>query len=119
MIPIFILTIKNSKRHKLIKLRLKKLKLKHKFFYGINGKDKINHKFLDKKYDKNKAENTLGRKMPYTEISAAYGHLSIYKYIAKKNIGRALILEDDAWPSETLRKILEYKSLPKRSTSSD
>ena len=114
MIPIFILTIKNSKRHKVIKLRLKKLKVKHKFFYGINGKDKINHKFLDEKYDKNKAESTLGRKMPYTEISAAYGHLSIYKYIAKKNINRALILEDDAWPSKSLKKILEYKSLPKK-----
>ena len=40
--------------------------------------------------------------MPYTEISAAYGHL-VYINISKKNIGRALILEDDAWPSETLK----------------
>ena len=111
MIPIFVLTLKGSKREKIIKKRLNDCGLNFKFIYGINGKDKKNYTYLDKIYNKKKAEFILGRQMPYSEISASYGHLKIYKYIKKKKINKAVILEDDAWPSKSLKKILKVKNL--------
>ena len=111
MIPIFVLTLKGSKREKIIKKRLNDCGLNFKFIYGINGKDKKNYTYLEKIYNKKKAEFILGRQMPYSEISASYGHLKIYKYIKKKKINKALILEDDAWPSKSLKKILKVKNL--------
>lgn len=111
MIPIFVLTLKGSKREKIIKKRLNDCGLNFKFIYGVNGKDKKNYRYLENNYNKKKAEFILGRKMPYSEICASYGHLKIYKYIKKKNIKKALILEDDAWPSKSLKKILTVKNL--------
>lgn len=111
MIPIFVLTLKGSKREKIIKKRLNDCGLNFKFIYGINGKNKKNYTYLEKIYNKKKAEFILGRQMPYSEISASYGHLKIYKYIKKKKINKALILEDDAWPSKSLKKILKVKNL--------
>lgn len=101
-IPLFVLTIKNSKREFLIKKRLKFLKIKYKIFYAIDGKNKKNYKILDKKYNKTKCLNELGRVMKYTEISNAEGHLRIYSYIIKKKISNAVIMEDDCYPSRLL-----------------
>lgn len=112
MIPIFVLTLRNSKREKTIKELLNKYELNYKIFYGVDGRKIKNHNFLRKIYNKKKAEYNLGRKMPYSEISASYGHLKIYKYIIKNKVENALILEDDAWPSNKLKKILKLKKLP-------
>ena len=114
MIPIFILTLKGSEREKLIRKKFQKYNFKFKFIYGINGKSKEYRKYLDENYNKKKAEFALGRKMPYSEISVAYGHLKIYKYIKLKKIKRALILEDDAFPSKSLLEILKFKNFPKK-----
>jgi len=114
VIPIFVLTLKGSRRETIIRKRLNKLNLKFKFFYGVDGKNKKNHNLLKKNYNKKIAEFNLGRKMPYSEIAASYGHLKIYKYIIKKKINRSLILEDDAWPSKSLKKVLMKKNFPKK-----
>ena len=83
-IPVFILTLKNSLREKNLKKRLDLLKIDHKIFYAISGKEKKNFKILDRFYDSTKAKQIIGRDMTYTEISNAEGHLRIYKYIIKK-----------------------------------
>ena len=114
VIPIFVLTLKGSKREKIIRKNLKKYNLNFKFMYGVNGKNKKNHEYLNQNYNKKKAEFTLGRKMPYSEISASYGHLKIYKYIKRKKIKKALILEDDACPSKSLSEIINFNNLPQK-----
>ncbi len=110
-IPLFVLTIKNSKRESLIKKRLKFLKIKYKIFYAINAKNKNNYKILDKKYNKKKCLSELGRVMTYTEISNAEGHLRIYSYIIKKKISNAVIMEDDCYPSRLLSDWLKLNNL--------
>jgi len=101
-IPVFVLTVRNSHREIQIKKRLNFLKINCKFFYAINGRNSENFKILETKYDKKKSINSLGRYMTSTEISNAEGHLRIYKYIVKKNIYNAVIMEDDCYPSEVL-----------------
>lgn len=100
--PVFVLTIKDSKRERLIKKRLNFLRINYKIFYAINGKNKDNFKILSHKYDQKKCLNELGRNMTYTEISNAEGHLRIYKYIVDNNILNAVVMEDDCYPSKTL-----------------
>ena len=82
--PVFLLTIKNSKRERLIKSKLNSLKIRYKVFYAINGNDKKNSKILNSFYNSRKCLNEIGRDMKLTEISNAEGHLRIYKYIVKK-----------------------------------
>ena len=115
MIPIFIQSFKGS--HKLYGLtrRLKKLKLKYKIIYSLNL-TKSNKKKISKKiYDSKKAYQNLGREMGGGEIACAYGHMKIYKYIVKKNIHRAIIFEDDAWPTNEFvswyKKKIKYNDI--------
>jgi GR25 family glycosyltransferase involved in LPS biosynthesis len=108
-LPVFVLTIKNSIREKVLKRRLNLLKINHKFFYAISGKKKKNFSILDKKYDSIKSKQTIGRDMTYTEISNAEGHLRIYNYIVKKKILNAVIMEDDCWPSKILSQWLKLR----------
>lgn len=107
MTPVFLLTLKNSKREFKIKKKLNLLGIKYKIFYAIDGSAKKNYEILDKAYDKKKSIYQLGRKMNYTEISNAEGHLRIYKYIVKNNIKDAVIIEDDCDPSKLLVKWLK------------
>jgi len=106
-IPVFILTLKNSSREINLKKRLDLLKIDYKIFYAISGKEKKNFKILDRLYDSTKAKQIIGRDMTYTEISNAEGHLRIYKYIIKKKISNAVIMEDDCWPSKILSEWLK------------
>ena len=101
--PLFLLTIKNSQREFLIRRKLNFLNIKYKVFYAINGNDTKNYKILNKLYNSKKCLNQIGRDMKFTEISNAEGHLRIYKYIVKKNIANAVIMEDDCYPSKILK----------------
>jgi len=112
--PVFLLTIKNSKREYLIKKRLNTLGIYYKIFYAIDGKNKSNFVVLDRVYNKTKCRNEMGRDMSYSEISTAEGHLRIYKYIIKKNILNAVIMEDDCYPSEEINKWLKLNSFFKK-----
>jgi GR25 family glycosyltransferase involved in LPS biosynthesis len=100
--PVFVLTIKNSRREHLIKKRLNTLGINYKIFYAIDGRNQDNFKILYKRYDRKKCLKTLGRDMTYPEISCAEGHLRIYRYILKKDILNAIIMEDDCYPSKLL-----------------
>jgi GR25 family glycosyltransferase involved in LPS biosynthesis len=102
-IKVFVLSLKNSKRTKLIKKRLKDIKINFKILYGINGKKKINYQKLEKLYNKKKTQNYIGRQLSYPEIAASYAHISAYKIIIKKKIKSAIIMEDDIYPSKALK----------------
>ena len=98
-IPILIISLKGSKRIKFLKNRLNKLKLKFKIIEGINGRKLNKEKKLDKYFKKKIIRKKTGRDMSASEIGAAASHLKAYKYIVKKKIQRAVIFEDDAFPS--------------------
>jgi GR25 family glycosyltransferase involved in LPS biosynthesis len=101
-IPIIVITIKNSLREKNIVTRLNYLKLNYKLFYSIDGNNPKNYYFLKKKYNRTISENIRSKKMTYQEISIAYAHLEIYKYIVRNKIPAAVIMEDDCYPSKDL-----------------
>jgi hypothetical protein len=109
-IPLFVLTIKNSKREYLIKKRLNFLKINYKIFYAIDARNPKNFKILKKKYDQKKCLSELGKDMSYAQISNSEGHLRIYKYIMKKNILNAVVIEDDCYPSKLLFDWLKLNS---------
>ena len=99
---VFVLTTKNSLRKKKISKKLKSLKIKFKFFYAIDGRDLNNYEILKKKYNNKKSLEWSGKKLSYPEISCAEAHLRMYKYIVKKKISKAVIMEDDCFPSKLL-----------------
>lgn len=107
MKKILILSFRGSPRLKMIKLRLNKLKLKYKIIYGVNSKTKAGVKILKKNYNQKKTEFYLGRKLPFSEMSAAYVHLKAYKYIVKNKIKNCIIMEDDAYPSKKIKYFLK------------
>jgi len=113
-IPVFLLTIKNSSRETHIRKKLKSLKIRYKIFYAIDGKKQNNYKILDKMYDKKECIRTMGRVMSYPEISNAEGHMRICKYIIKKNISNAIIMEDDCYPSKDLNQWLALSNFFKK-----
>jgi GR25 family glycosyltransferase involved in LPS biosynthesis len=101
---VFVISLKGSNRINLIQNRLKDLKIKYEIFYGINGKDKKNYSKLIKNYNSLKTEKYIGRKLAFPEIAASLSHINIYKLILRKKIRSAIIIEDDAYPSETFAK---------------
>ena len=98
-ITILIISLKKSKRIKFLIRRLKELNLKYKIIDGINGKKLNKENKLDKYFDKNLIKNKIGREMSPSEIGAAASHIKAYKFIVKNKIQRAVIFEDDAFPS--------------------
>jgi GR25 family glycosyltransferase involved in LPS biosynthesis len=105
--PVFVLTIKDSLRENQITKRLNFLRINYKIFHAIDGKKSSNFKSLDRIYNKKKCISEMGREMSYPEISNAECHLRIYKYIIKKNISNAVIMEDDSYPSKDLHRWLK------------
>lgn len=100
LIPIIVLTLKNSIREKTITNRLKLLKLNYKIIYGVDGRNKEERIYLNKRYNKFKSELSAQRELSYEDIACSYGHLKIYQYIVKKKIETAIIMEDDCFPSK-------------------
>lgn len=106
LIPIIVLTLKNSIREKKITNRLKLLKLNYKIIYGVDGRNKKEKIYLDSRYNKFKSELSTQRELSYEDIACSYGHLKIYQYIVKKKIETAIIMEDDCFPSKYFRNWL-------------
>ncbi len=98
--PVFLVTLKNSKREKIIRKRLNFLKINYKVFYCIGGENPDKHKLLDSLSNQKKAINVYGRPLSYKEISNAECQLRIYKYILKNKISNAIVMEDDSYPSK-------------------
>jgi GR25 family glycosyltransferase involved in LPS biosynthesis len=108
-IKVFVISLKQSKRTKKITNRLKSLKINFEIFYGINGHKKQNFLKLLKIYNSSKTESYIGRKLAYPEIAASLSHLNIYKMIVARKIKSAIIIEDDAYPSNVMAKWIKKK----------
>jgi glycosyl transferase family 25 len=101
-IKIFVISLRNSRRLPRLRNRLNYLKLKYKIFYGSTGNElkKLTKIF----YDKEATIKNINRELSPSEIGVASSHLKIYNYIVKKKIKHAIIMEDDAFPSEMLKE---------------
>lgn len=97
-IPIFVLTYRGSKREPLIKKKLDNLDLIYKLIYGLNAKIKKNEKILNSYYNSNRSKKIFKKELNLYDIACSYGHMKIYKYIKKKKIKCAIIMEDDCSP---------------------
>lgn len=105
-IPIFIISLVDSPRRKIIAERLNGLGLEFIFFDAVYGKNlsdedlsKIDYEFYPKNYDARKPL-TLG------EIGCAMSHIKLYEYLVENSIERAIVLEDDAILSLYFKEIL-------------
>ena len=103
-IIVYIISLKNSKRVKKLKARLKKNKIKFKIVEGVNGNNFFKNNRLNKISNEKKIIYNVGRKMSPSEIGAAASHLKIYEYVVKNKIAQAIIMEDDAFPSIKLKE---------------
>jgi GR25 family glycosyltransferase involved in LPS biosynthesis len=108
-IKVFIIALKQSKRVKKITSRLKKFKINYKIINGIDGNQYFKKKKLHTISDKKKILFNTGREMSPSEIGAAASHIKIYKLIVKKKILQAIIMEDDALPSQKISKWISNK----------
>jgi glycosyl transferase family 25 len=101
-IPVFIISLKNSKRINILKKRFKEVNIKFKIIYGINGKLFLKKKKLHLIYEKNQTIKNIERELSAPEIGAAASHLKVYAHLIKKKIKQAIIAEDDVYPSKLL-----------------
>jgi GR25 family glycosyltransferase involved in LPS biosynthesis len=108
-IQIFILSLKGSNRIINLKKRLKKIDIRYRILFGINGNLKKNHKKLRRLYNKKKTEHYIGRRLSYPEIAASYAHINAYKIIRREKIENAIIMEDDVYPSIDLARWIRKK----------
>ena len=106
---VYIISLKRSKRIKKLTEKLKKTKIKYKIVEGVNGNNFFKNNKLNIISDEKKILYNVGRNMSPSEIGAAASHLKIYKYVVKNKIAQAIIMEDDAFPSEKLKEWIKKK----------
>jgi hypothetical protein len=101
--------MKKSPRRKYLINKLKKLKLKYKIFYGLEGKNSQERKIVYSYYNREKVIKYLGREMGYNEIAGHYTGLRMFKYAVKKKFENAIFFDDDFYPSFLLKKWIDEK----------
>ena len=107
---LIILSMPKSPRIFLLKKRLKQLNIKnYKVFNGNNGNTERKKKIVYSYYNKKKAEKFIGRPMTFNEIGAELTLIKTYKYIVKHKIKNAIIMHDDVYPSQLLKKWIKKK----------
>ena len=93
-----------------LKKRLKKLKINnYKIFFGNPGNTCGQRKIVYSRYNRKKVKSFIGRNMTFNEIGAEYTTIKVYNYIVKNKIQNAIIMHDDVYPSNLLKKWIESK----------
>lgn len=114
--PIFIISLKDSKRREFITERLTNMGLPFQFVDAVYGKDlskeelsKIDFDFFIQKFKSKK-------KMMPGEIGCAISHVKVYEKILADNLPNAIIFEDDAVVSPDFVEIVKValKKLPNK-----
>lgn len=123
-ITIFVMSMKKSIRRKYLIKKLKKLKLKYKIFYGIEGKNKKEKKIIYSQYNRKKVLSYVGREMGFNEIGGMYSIIRAYKYAIKKKLNNIIMFDDDFYPSSAFKewvdsrvyfegnKIIQFQCMP-------
>ena len=110
-IEVLIISLKGSNRQKIIKKNLDKINIKYKIINAINGaKSFKNKKKLSEIYDENFFYKKTGiKRLSAGEIGAAASHMKCYKYIVKNKNKNCIIMEDDCYSSELLKRWIKKK----------
>jgi len=103
-IKIIVISLKKSKRISKLKNRLNNINVKFKILKAIDGKLYKENNKLNYIYNKEITTKNIGREMSESEIGCAASHLKAYRYILKNKIKQAIIMEDDAYPSNFISR---------------
>ena len=102
-IPVFVISLRGSKRLDRIINRLNSIKINFKIIYGIDGSKLERKNKLHLFYDKKKTIENTGREFHPSEVGGCASHLKVYRYMIRNKINKAIIMEDDAYPSSSLK----------------
>ena len=103
---IFVINLeKDRARRESIQKQLEKLNLSYEFFPGVLG-SVLSQVELAKCYNDLKAKWNKGFSLTPAEIGCALSHLGVYREIIRRQLGCALILEDDVILNENLPQYL-------------
>jgi glycosyl transferase family 25 len=103
--PIFVLSLPHCPdRRRIIAGRLAELGLDFSFFEGIDGQgiDPATHPL----YAGRQRRLFFGKDLTRGEFGCLLTHRAIYRHMVEYGIGRALVLEDDAVPQESLPAVI-------------
>ncbi|MDE8034810.1 glycosyltransferase family 25 protein [Actinobacillus equuli subsp. equuli] len=100
--PIFVISLANSVRRKIISARLNSLGLAFEFIDAVNGRDLTEEQLSQVDYDFYPQRFGGKHKLKLGEIGCAMSHIKAYQ----NNIKEAIILEDDAIVSHYFRRIV-------------
>lgn len=108
--PIFVLTMKDddARRAPLVAW-LDARELDHELFFGVDGRGGLAPEW-EASIDRAAAAARLGRRMGDGEFACALSHQEIYRTILERGLPGAVVLEDDAVPSEDFARFLRSES---------
>ncbi|WGE32943.1 glycosyltransferase family 25 protein [Actinobacillus genomosp. 1] len=114
--PIFVISLANSARRKIISARLNSLGLAFEFIDAVNGRDLTEEQLAQIDYDFYPQRFGGKHKLKLGEIGCAMSHIKAYQYLVDNHIKEAIILEDDAIVSHYFRRIVAdaLKKVPSR-----
>lgn len=114
--PIFVISLARSEsRRTRIAARLTELGLRFEFLDAVDGRHLTpDHQALVD-FSFPTSHRLLGRPLSRGEIGCALSHALAYRKIVQENIPYAIIMEDDALPSEAFAEIVKQETLPKLS----
>jgi glycosyl transferase family 25 len=99
--PLFVISLAGSRRRAAVQQRLADWPGPWSFFDAIDG-SKLTEQEIARLCDQTLAVRRIGRRMTAGEIGCALSHRAIYARIVERGLDRALILEDDAIPTQAL-----------------
>lgn len=107
ILPVFIISLPNSPRRKVIEERFNALNIPFEFFDAVYGKELSEDEIS--KVDREYSISRFATKKPLTlgEIGCAMSHIKLYEHIVKNNLQEVIIFEDDAIISQDFLKILK------------
>lgn len=104
--PIFVISLANSVRRKIISARLNSLGLAFEFIDAVNGRDLTEEQLSQVDYDFYPQRFGGKHRLKLGEIGCAMSHIRAYQHLVDNNIKEAIILEDDAIVSHYFRRIV-------------
>jgi glycosyl transferase family 25 len=112
--PVIVISLTGSSRRAKARSTFRNIGLPFEFHDAVSGADLSEAALAN--VDQEYAQREWGHSLNKGEIGCALSHIQIYERMVKHGLAEAIILEDDAHPTEgfmqTLRKMLQ--ALPKR-----
>ena len=110
-IPIFVVSLSDSReRREAMGEALTELGLGFEFVDAVDARDGLPESF-EEQIDREAIRKNLGRDMLGPELGCALSHALVYREILKRNLSRAIVLEDDIVPTTDFLELLRSSVL--------